>query len=584
ADDNALNFLLKYRNEIFGEIPVIFCGINNFNETEQQLKTHNKYTGIVESFDIKANFDLILKLHPYTEEIVVVSDQTTSGIANLKMVQQIIPEYENIKFRFINKGNLNYYQQELEKLIQGSVALVLPVTRDTEGNTFTYEESFEIFTRSTQIPIYSPWDMFMGMGVVGGIMISGEEQGRVAAKIALRIMKGQLVDNIPINRVSPNRYMFDYNQLNRFDIEEHLLPKGSIIINKNFLLQEFYKQYKTLIWTVILFVVMLVIILVMLVINIFKRIRAEKERQKTYEQLAKTNQAYSRFVPHNFLEFLGRKSIIDVKLGDQTQAELTILFSDIRSFTTLSENMTLVETFCFINDYLKKLGPIVRNCNGFVDKYIGDAIMALFSKSPADAIRAGILMQKAMLEFNSERMNKAKKFRDKTEFIVTGIGIHTGSLMLGMIGETERMEGTVISDAVNLASRLEGLTKIFGAGIAVSCSTLRSALEIIPENEINYRFLGSIVVKGKTNTINVFEVFDGDPNEIVELKQRTLEYYNQGLDYYFIKDFSNAIQSFAMVVAQNPNDKAAHFYQKRCTELEDNVAPDWNGVITFDIK
>ncbi len=583
ADDNALNFLLKYRNEIFGEIPVIFCGINNFSTTEQELKKHEKYTGIVESFDVRNNFNLILKLHPDTQEIIIISDQTTSGIGNMMAVKQVIPEYKTIKFSFIDKGNIDFYQKKLQKKNKGSVALVLPVT-SAEGRTFTYEESFEIFTSNTKIPIYSPWDMFMGMGVIGGMMISGEEQGSSAARIALRILKGETIDNIPFNRKSPNRYIFDYNQLIKFNINESILPIGSIIINKNSLLQEFYKQYKTLIWIIIFFIIVLIIILIVLVINIFKRIQAEKERQKTYEKLAETNKAYSRFVPHNFLEFLGRDSITDVKLGDQTQAELTILFSDIRSFTTLSESMTLIETFCFINDYLKKLGPIIRECNGFVDKYIGDAIMALFANSPADAIRASILMQKSILEFNAIRAKKAKKFRDTSENIVTGIGIHTGSLMLGMIGETERMEGTVISDAVNLASRLEGLTKVFGAGIAISCAALRTSLKVIPENEIHYRFLGSIIVKGKTTKISVFEIFDGDKKEIFNLKQQTIEYYNQGLDYYFAKDFANAIRCFSIVLEYNPDDKAACFYQKRCIELIDNVDPDWDGVIIFDIK
>jgi two-component system sensor histidine kinase ChiS len=102
---------------------------------------------------------------------------------------------------------------------------------------------------------------------------------------------------------------------------------------------------------------------------------------KTHLRLAKINNAYGRFVPLEFLEFLDRESIIDVQLGDQVQKEMTVLFSDIRSFTTLSEQMTPKETFDFINDYLQRVGPVIRDRHGFIDKYIGDAVMALFPRN-----------------------------------------------------------------------------------------------------------------------------------------------------------------------------------------------------------
>jgi Adenylate cyclase, family 3 (some proteins contain HAMP domain) len=176
----------------------------------------------------------------------------------------------------------------------------------------------------------------------------------------------------------------------------------------------------------------------------------------------KLNAAYGRFVPHDFLSLLEKPSIIEVKLGEHQEKNMTVLFADIRSFTALSEKMTPPENFDFINSYLGRVSPAIRKNNGFIDKYIGDAVMALFPTCPDDGVRAAIDMQKEVNVYNQQRQENA------LVPIAIGIGLHAGNLMLGTIGERERMESTVIADAVNLASRLEGLTKVYGSGILVS--------------------------------------------------------------------------------------------------------------------
>ena len=213
-------------------------------------------------------------------------------------------------------------------------------------------------------------------------------------------------------------------------------------------------------------------------------------RIKTHIRLAKINAAYGRFVPHDFLRFLGHESIVDVQLGDQIQKEMTVLFSDIRSFTTISEAMTPQENFNFINSYLSRVSPVIRAHQGFIDKYIGDAIMALFPESADDAVRAAVEMQKQVIIYNQHRQ------RSNYSPITIGIGLHAGTLMLGTIGEEERMESTVIADAVNLASRLEGLTKVYGSGILVT----ESILERLGDREKYLcRFVDRVIVKGKKN-------------------------------------------------------------------------------------
>lgn len=281
-------------------------------------------------------------------------------------------------------------------------------------------------------------------------------------------------------------------------------------------------------------------------------------RIKTHIELSKINVAYGRFVPHEFLRFLGRESIVNVNLGDQVLKEMSVLFSDIRNFTTLSEVMSPKENFDFLNAYLSQVGPIIRDRNGFIDKYIGDGMMALFPDAAEDGLQAAIEMQKQVSLYNAERQ-KSGEFP-----IAIGVGLHTGSLMLGTIGEEQRMESTVISDAVNLASRLEGLTKVYGASILISGQTL---FYLKDQTKYNYRFLGQVKVKGKKDLVAVFEVFDAEPTPVKELKQQTKTEFEKGIILYHNQKIADSYQIFESILQANPQDKAASFYLKNCEDL-----------------
>ena len=294
-------------------------------------------------------------------------------------------------------------------------------------------------------------------------------------------------------------------------------------------------------------------------------------RTKTHLRLAKINSAYGRFVPQEFLRFLDKESIIDVNLGDQVQRDMTILFSDIRSFTALSESMSPQENFNFLNSYLNRVSPIIRQNGGFIDKYIGDAVMALFPESIDDSMQAAIEMQREVMRYNQQR--KTLNYKG----IQVGIGIHTGSLMLGTIGEERRMEGTVISDAVNLAARLEGLTKMYGASVIISNPSLHSLGD--QAAKYNFRFLDRVQVKGKKDSVSIFEIFDGEPDKIIDLKLKTLPDFKKGLLCYHSKEFAEATTHFGRVLKYNPGDKAAHLYLQRATRfIKQGIPADWEGV------
>jgi adenylate cyclase len=292
--------------------------------------------------------------------------------------------------------------------------------------------------------------------------------------------------------------------------------------------------------------------------DITERKKAEIDRQKFIDRLSQLNQSFSRFVPDQFLQFLEKESILDVKVGDSVQREMSVLFSDIRSFTSLSEHMTPADNFKFINAYLSRMEPAIFENYGFIDKYIGDAIMALFSGSADDAVRAGICMLRQLQIYNQERIDAG--FTP----IQNGIGINTGNLILGIVGGQSRIDGTVISDAVNLASRLEGLTKDYGVPLLISYQTFIGLQD--PER-YHIRFIDLVQVKGKSDKVSVFEVFDADPPGLREAKLANKTQFETALVLYYQQEVAAAQQLLTGCLQENPEDKVAQIYWQRCLDM-----------------
>ena len=288
-----------------------------------------------------------------------------------------------------------------------------------------------------------------------------------------------------------------------------------------------------------------------------KQFELNKNLQKFLDAESDLTDAYARFVPHQFLSLLGYESIIDVNLGDQVQEEMSVLFADIRDFTTLSETMTPQENFKFINAYLSRMEPAITSNNGFIDKYIGDAIMALFSDFADDAVKAGIAMLNILTDYNQHRQSVGYIP------IQIGIGINSGSLMLGTVGGKSRMDSTVISDAVNLASRIEGLTKDYGVPLLISQQTLERL-----RNPADYaiRIVDKVQVKGKSQYVIVYEVFDADPPDILSAKLANLPVYTEAMLLCDRKEFREAGKLFEECLRTNPSDPVARIYLKRCRD------------------
>ena len=281
--------------------------------------------------------------------------------------------------------------------------------------------------------------------------------------------------------------------------------------------------------------------------------RIAKEIKALFRKQVQLTEAYQRFVPEQLLESLDKKSILDVKLGNQVQKEMTILFSDIRSFTNISEKLEPAENFKFVNDYLAAVVPSIRKYDGYVDKYIGDAIMALFTKKSSDAVYSAIDMLSKL-----EKLNK-KRVKEGLPNISIGIGINTGSVMLGTLGVPDRMEGSVISDTVNLSARLEELTKFYQVPLIVSSETERMLPQTISRREID-----EIEVKGKTNRVRIFEVFQWEPKKTRDKKIELSSVFKEALNLYRKNNLTRCLKLLKKYEKKLTDDPILQLYIKRC--------------------
>lgn len=303
----------------------------------------------------------------------------------------------------------------------------------------------------------------------------------------------------------------------------------------------------------------------------------EQELTEANQKLEALLKAYGRFVPHEYLQFLRRKSITDVQLGDHVSKTMAIMFSDIRSFTTISQKMTPKENFAFVNAYLQRVSPEIHNNHGLIVKFLGDGMMAVFPESADDALASSVAIFRAVEHYNRELQQCGK------EPIKIGIGIHVGSMMLGMVGEENRMQGDAISDNVNLTARLEGLTKFYGVSLLISGQAFE---HLSYPDEYQIRFLDRAIVKGRNESIAVYEILDAEPEMVRNLKLSTQADFEQGLEYFRDKDnLEMAKTCFEKVLAVNPNDKTAQLYVQRIQQLlEQGIPDDWKGIWTFTEK
>lgn len=319
SDDNALSLTLSLRDELFHDVPIVFCGINDLEI--HRIEPNNTITGVIEDFNLKETLDIALSLLPHTRHVYSINDSTESSLANIARLREIMPLYHGrVTFTELSNITADELISTVRTLSDDSIILHLNFFRDSDNKTFNYRESIELVGEATHRPMFTAWDWYMGHGVVGGLVVSGIKQGESAAGMALRILRGESPSAIPIQHESPNVYMFDYAQLLRFSIDEALLPEGSVVINRP---ETFYSKHRDLIWGASALVLFLTAVICVLAVNIAHRRRTEGELEailanslvgivflKKGRHIAKVNQRVQSFLGYMHAELTGHEASI----------------------------------------------------------------------------------------------------------------------------------------------------------------------------------------------------------------------------------------------------------------------------------
>ena len=269
--------------------------------------------------------------------------------------------------------------------------------------------------------------------------------------------------------------------------------------------------------------------------------------------IKQTNTEFEKYIPKQFVRFLGKKSILDLEVGTQVQKEVTTLYCDIRNSTQVSNTLSLEENFNYINSYLNIVSPIIRKYNGFIDKYLGDGIMAIFTRS-RQAYDCAHAIIKAVQEKNSVNVSFPN--------LEVGVSLNTGDVVFGVVGDDVRRSITVISDSVNFTAKIGEVNKIFGSLITFSKETLNDLSSNIV---INYRYIGNLSVNDKEYT-SIFESLDAYPRQKREKLIKNKIDFEQGVRAYVNGKFSQAKTIFESVYKKEKEDKVCYVFYNRSVE------------------
>lgn len=309
---------------------------------------------------------------------------------------------------------------------------------------------------------------------------------------------------------------------------------------------------------------------------LFRNFALAAEIREHNRRLKALTRSYSRFVPFQFLDLLERTSIEAVLPADHVRLDMTVVFTDLRDFTATSEALGAERTFALLNEYLQAMEPEISACNGFINQFLGDGFVALFPRGADNAVAATIRMGDALADLNANRMA-----RGEATFRI-GVGINSGELTLGAIGGEQRLDCNVVGDAVNLASRVEGLTKMYGATCLVTDATVA---RLSDPARYAMRELDRVLVVGRTAPVVIHELLDLDPAERREAKLRAAVDFQCGLASYRKGDFRVAVSAFNRCLKVCAEDRAATLYMQRCTVLAGGEpAGSWDGTTVLDRK
>jgi predicted ATPase/class 3 adenylate cyclase/tRNA A-37 threonylcarbamoyl transferase component Bud32 len=300
------------------------------------------------------------------------------------------------------------------------------------------------------------------------------------------------------------------------------------------------------------------------------------ENARLYEDQSRLVHAQRRFVPNQFLESLGHDDIATVELGESVAREMTVMFSDLRGFTPITERLGPQNVIALLNGYFSALEVPIAQSGGFIDSFNGDEIMALFGGLPDQAVRAGIGMWRALERFNAAAADTGRPV------LKMGVGLNTGALVLGTVGGRDRLKCGVVGDPVNLASRIEQLTKHYDVPLLIGEATYQALTA--PET-LSMRLVDRVAVKGKTEGVRLYEVLDAETPARRDAKERTRDLLAEAHDLASRRRFHDAGERLQQALALDPDDRVLHILRERCERYAASPPPStWNGVEALSHK
>lgn len=438
SDDFAFTFMLHYHDELFANTPVVFCGVNYFQES--MIEGHPLFTGVVESFSLQGTIEGALQINPAIRTIVAIDDNTITGLANRIVFDALIPQYQGrLRFDFIGWQTMGEIQRHCSRLPDDAVVLLLSFTRDSTGEVFSLERSADLITPHCRVPVYSLWDFHLHHGVVGGQLTTGFSQGEKAGELALRILTGEPPASIPIVKESPNRYVFDYTIMRKFGIEEDRLPQGSTIINKPV---SFYSQYKTYVWQTIAAFLLLFAVICVIGFNLIRRRTAEKALRRSEAALRESSERFretSEMLPETIFEidFTGKILFLNKAGMDQFGFTAEQLAGGLNAYdffpgdekTKLSINLQrlLQGEKMGLNEYL------VRDKNGIAFPVMTKSAL-IYREGKAIGLRGFLIdiTEKKQLEEGFQRAQRMESIGT----LAGGIAHDFNNILMGIQGRT----------------------------------------------------------------------------------------------------------------------------------------------------
>ncbi|WP_375748690.1 diguanylate cyclase domain-containing protein [Vibrio sp. HN007] len=394
VDNNALRMLNQGQLAFLGDPPVVFSGLNNYKPA--LISNLTEVTGIVETTDHKSTIDLMRKLHPESKNLTVILDQTPTGNQIYDDIRNIENKYPDINFHYLRDFLLSDIPEIVRGFSPDELLYLLTFNRDSANNFISYTEGIEIIARHTQAPIYGSWDFYMGKGIVGGKITTGLLQGQTAAEIGLRILRGENPNSIKIMENSPTRFMFDYTYIQKYQVDEKLLPITGQIINKP---PGWFETHKTLLLNIFIFLFSAVLVALYLNKQKQNQLQAEyaahleeKVKQRT-EKLREANEKLQRLSEIDGLSQLYNRRYFDKTLNSELQRHqrttqpISLLMCDIDYFKNYNDTYGHLAGDECIKQVAKLMQSQCMRANDTIARYGGEEFSVILPDTDAESAR-----------------------------------------------------------------------------------------------------------------------------------------------------------------------------------------------------